>query len=110
MEQTLGARLLAFELELRGAARRGAKLLEPRCGRRGSWSGCARLGGGGVPGVGRNLQRRGLHPTSVVGRAGAAAVACVLLGLDHRDLTYRYGGRDIRLTDVHGEAIRDILA
>ena len=38
-----------------------------------------KLGGGYVTGVGRSLQRRGLHPTSVVGRAGAAAVACALL-------------------------------
>ncbi len=32
------------------------------------------------------------------------------LGLDHRDLTYRYGGRDIRLTDVHGDVLHEILA
>ncbi len=32
------------------------------------------------------------------------------LGLDHEQLTYRYGGRDFRLTDVHGRVIRDILA
>lgn len=32
------------------------------------------------------------------------------LGLDHERLTYRYGGRDFRLTDVHGHVIRDILA
>jgi uncharacterized protein (DUF1501 family) len=33
-----------------------------------------------------------------------------LLGLDHTRLTYRYAGRDFRLTDVHGEVIREILA
>ncbi|HVJ82518.1 MAG TPA: DUF1501 domain-containing protein [Planctomycetia bacterium] len=33
-----------------------------------------------------------------------------LLGVDHKRLTYRFGGRDMRLTDVHGEVIRDILA
>ena len=33
-----------------------------------------------------------------------------LLGLDHKRLTYRFGGRDMRLTDVHGEVIHDILA
>ena len=33
-----------------------------------------------------------------------------LLGLDHESLTYRYAGRDFRLTDVHGEIIRDIIA
>ncbi len=32
------------------------------------------------------------------------------LGLDHTRLTYRYGGRDFRLTDVHGQVIYDILA
>ncbi|WP_409158657.1 MmgE/PrpD family protein [Pectobacterium sp. B2J-2] len=41
----------------------------------------ARLGGGWVPGVGRSLQRRGFHPTSIVGRAGAAAVAASILHL-----------------------------
>lgn len=33
-----------------------------------------------------------------------------LLGLDHERLTYRYGGRDFRLTDVHGHVIKEILA
>ena len=32
------------------------------------------------------------------------------LGLDHERLTYRFGGRDVRLTDVQGEVIRAILA
>lgn len=46
----------------------------------------AKLGNGGAPGgVGRTLQRKGFHPTSVVGRAGSAAAASVLLGLtDHQ--------------------------
>jgi len=33
-----------------------------------------------------------------------------LLGLDHEKLTFRFGGRDYRLTDVHGHVIRPILA
>ena len=33
-----------------------------------------------------------------------------LLGLDHTRLTYRYGGRDFRLTDVHGQIMHDIIA
>ncbi|MCA9058326.1 MAG: DUF1501 domain-containing protein [Planctomycetaceae bacterium] len=33
-----------------------------------------------------------------------------LLGLDHEKLTFRYQGRDFRLTDVHGELIEPILA
>jgi len=33
-----------------------------------------------------------------------------LLGLDHTRLTFRYAGRDFRLTDVHGNVIKPILA
>jgi hypothetical protein len=32
------------------------------------------------------------------------------LGIDHKQLTYRFGGRDMRLTDVHGEVARELLA
>ena len=32
-----------------------------------------------------------------------------LLGIDHEDLTYRYQGRDFRLTDVHGQVLSDLL-
>jgi hypothetical protein len=32
------------------------------------------------------------------------------MGLDHTKLTFRHGGRDQRLTDVHGEVVKDILA
>ena len=31
------------------------------------------------------------------------------LGLDHTRLTYRYAGRDFRLTDVHGRVVKEIL-
>ena len=33
-----------------------------------------------------------------------------LMGLDHTKLTYRYSGRDFRLTDVHGDVAHDIMA
>ena len=33
-----------------------------------------------------------------------------LLGLDHERLTYRHAGRDFRLTDVHGNVVKEILA
>jgi hypothetical protein len=33
-----------------------------------------------------------------------------LLGIDHTKLTYRFQGRDFRLTDVHGEVVKKILA
>ena len=47
------------------------------------------------------------NPTSV---HDLHATMLHLLGFDHERLTYRYAGRDFRLTDVHGTVIRDILA
>ena len=38
------------------------------------------------------------------------ATMLYLLGIDHERLRFRFGGRDIRLTDVHGHVIHDILA
>ncbi len=38
------------------------------------------------------------------------ATALHLLGFDHKKLTYRFGGRDMRLTDVHGELVEKVLA
>ena len=32
-----------------------------------------------------------------------------LLGLDHTKVTFRFSGRDMRLTDVHGHVIHDIV-
>jgi len=51
----------------------------------------ARLGGGGPTGVGRNLHRRGFHPTSILGRIGAAVVAGVLMKLDEKQFEYALG-------------------
>jgi hypothetical protein len=33
-----------------------------------------------------------------------------LLGLEHTKLTFRFQGRDFRLTDVHGELVKKLLA
>jgi hypothetical protein len=33
-----------------------------------------------------------------------------LVGLDHERLTYRFQGRDFRLTDVHGRVVRELLS
>jgi hypothetical protein len=33
-----------------------------------------------------------------------------LMGFDHEKFTYRYAGRDFRLTDVHGKVVRDLIA
>ena len=38
------------------------------------------------------------------------ATVMALLGFDHKRLTYRYNGRDFRLTDVHGKVVKDIIA
>ncbi len=38
------------------------------------------------------------------------ATILYLLGIDHERLTFRYSGRDFRLTDVYGEVVREILA
>jgi arylsulfatase A-like enzyme len=46
------------------------------------------------------------NPTSV---HDLHATVLHLLGLDHERLTYRYAGRDFRLTDVSGHVIREIV-
>jgi hypothetical protein len=33
-----------------------------------------------------------------------------LMGVEHTKLTYRYQGRDFRLTDIHGEIMKPLLA
>jgi len=38
------------------------------------------------------------------------ATLLALMGLDHEKLTYRYSGRDFRLTDVAGTVVKDIIA
>ena len=47
------------------------------------------------------------HPVTV---HSLWATVLHLLGVDHEALTYRFGGRDFRLSDVHGRVIREILA
>jgi 2-methylcitrate dehydratase PrpD len=50
-----------------------------------------KMGGGYVQGIGRSLQRRGLHPTSIAGRVGAAAVASVLMRLPEERIAHALG-------------------
>ncbi|HEV3262801.1 MAG TPA: DUF1501 domain-containing protein, partial [Gemmataceae bacterium] len=38
------------------------------------------------------------------------ATILALLGFDHEKLTYRYAGRDFRLTDVFGRVINELIA
>ena len=37
------------------------------------------------------------------------ATMLYLLGVDHKRLTFRFSGRDMRLTDVEGEVVQEIL-
>ena len=32
------------------------------------------------------------------------------MGVDHKQLTYQYQGRDFRLTDIHGELVKPVLS
>jgi hypothetical protein len=71
------------------------------------------LAGGGVKGglmygatdeVGMNAVQDRVHVHDL------HATVLHLLGLDHEKLTYRYSGRDFRLTDVHGRVVHDVIA
>jgi len=71
------------------------------------------LAGGGVKGglMYGNTDELGMHAVeNRVHVHDLHATVLHLLGLDHERLTYRYSGRDYRLTDVHGRVVRDILA
>jgi len=71
------------------------------------------LAGGGVKGgtvygssdeLGMNVAENGVHVHDL------HATILHLCGLDHEKLTYRYAGRDFRLTDVYGRVVREIVA
>lgn len=71
------------------------------------------MAGGGVkPGTvygetcpfGYNIARDGVHVHDL------HATMLHLLGIDHERLTYRFQGRDFRLTDVHGRVVKEIVA
>src|SRR6185295_2691772 len=53
----------------------------------------------GIDGVEKKVHVHDLHATILH-----------QMGIDHEKLTYRYSGRDFRLTDVHGKVVKDILA
>ena len=71
------------------------------------------LAGGGVKGGQRIGSCDPLSGAAVEGKThlhDVHATMLHLLGLDHTRLTYRFAGRDFRLTDVHGNVIRPALA
>ena len=71
------------------------------------------LAGGGVkPGIayGATDEIGGTAVEDRVHMRDLHATLLHLLGVDHEQLTYRYAGRDFRLTDVEGRVIHDIIA
>ncbi|MBW3543716.1 MAG: DUF1501 domain-containing protein, partial [Planctomycetes bacterium] len=71
------------------------------------------LAGGGVRGgmVHGATDEYGWHAVeNIVHIHDLHATILWLMGLDHERLTYRHGGRDYRLTDVHGRIVHDILS
>lgn len=71
------------------------------------------MAGGGVKGgsVHGQSDEHGILPHSgAVHTHDLHATILHLLGLDHERLTFRYAGRDFRLTDVEGKVVNDILA
>ena len=71
------------------------------------------MAGGGVKGgqvlgktdeIGWNVVEDPVHVNDL------HATVLHLFGLDHRKLTYRFQGRDFRLTDVAGKVVRKLLA
>jgi Protein of unknown function (DUF1501) len=71
------------------------------------------MAGGGVKGGVHHGETDELGHKAVVNRVSVNdlhATILHVLGLDHTKLTYRYSGRDYRLTDVAGEVVKEILA
>jgi hypothetical protein len=64
--------------------------------------------GGTVRGATDDLGYHAVQDTTTI--YDLYATVLYLLGIDHEQLTYRYGGRDFRLTDVQGEVMHQIVA
>jgi hypothetical protein len=70
------------------------------------------LAGGGVQGgqtIGKTDEIGYYSVEQTVHVHDLQATILHLLGLDHKRLTYRFQGRDFRLTDVHGEVVHDLI-
>jgi hypothetical protein len=71
------------------------------------------MAGGGVKGgmaYGKTNETGAVSVENKVHTHDLHATMLHLLGLDHEKLTYRYAGRDFRLTDVYGNVVHDIIA
>jgi hypothetical protein len=72
------------------------------------WMAGGGVKGGVVHGATDELGYRAVEHVATLYDLWATVLHC--LGIDHEDLTFRHGGRDMRLTDVHGHVMHDILA
>jgi hypothetical protein len=71
------------------------------------------LAGGGVKGgqrVGATDETGKTAVDNKVHHHDLHATLLHLFGLDHQKLTYRYGGRDYSLTDIHGRVVKEIMS
>jgi hypothetical protein len=72
------------------------------------WLACGGIKGGATYGetddLGFNVVANGVHIHDL------NATLLHLLGFDHEKLTFRFQGRDFRLTDVHGQVVEGLLA
>lgn len=71
------------------------------------------LAGGGIRGgtIHGATDELGIHAVAnICTMHDLHATILHLIGLDHEQLTYRFSGRDFRLTDVHGNVIREICS
>ena len=71
------------------------------------------MAGGGVKGgftYGSTNEMGNTAETGIIGTHDLHATVLHLLGINHERLTYRYAGRNFRLTDVAGEVAKDIIA
>ena len=68
-------------------------------------------GGGGKPGISYGAtDDLGYHAAEeIVEVHDLHATMLHQLGIDHKRLTYRYNGRDFRLTDVHGKVVKELI-
>jgi len=74
---------------------------------------CCWMAGGGVKGGMSYGQTDEFGDRAEINRVhihDLHATVMALLGFDHKKLTYRYNGRDFRLTDNYGDVVRDIIA
>jgi hypothetical protein len=73
---------------------------------------CFMAGGGAKPGIAYGAtDEMGMNAVENVATFhDLHATMLHLMGLDHTRLTYRFGGRDYRLTDVHGTVIKELIA